>query len=253
MLAIIVCGFIALAIFVYPRDPAEQTKDKVGLIPSIKGFVLAALFLLVCGFFGVFDASNDSGNNADAVTVNIQPMATEADANVEPLAFVDWLHARPDRANDSGIVKSIDRALAPPDQELDIAHAKPYRIVHTDTFPSKTPRKRRRLYVYAPQAVTPLQRAQTAILATLEYSANDYKRIADGEAWEIDLWLVAYPEKISTYSAMSSYYKQGVTYDGRPAPYVMQVQALDLPYSEIVKGENYAADMRTYLTIKLVE
>jgi hypothetical protein len=31
----------------------------------------------------------------------------------------------------------------------------------------------------------------------------------------------------------------------------MQVKVLDLPYSELVKGENYAADMNVYLTMHL--
>ena len=258
MILAIICWVIALAIFVHPKKSVaqatteEETNTEREGQPSVQGFVYALVFLFLCNFFGVpvFGGSDD---DADNVTLTIESMATSADADLEPLAFIDWLHARPEREDDSGVIKSIDRANAPAVQELDVAHAKPYKIVHTQPFPSNSRHKRMRLYAYAPQAVTQLQRAQTAIRATLDYTANYYKKaeVAGDKAWEVDLWLVAYPEKISTYTATSSYYRQGRRYDGTPAEYIMQLKVLDLPYSELAKGENYAADMNVYLTMHL--
>lgn len=149
MILAIICWVIALAIFVHPKKSVaqatteEETNTEREGQPSVQGFVYALVFLFLCNFFGVpvFGGSDD---DADNVTLTIESMATSADADLEPLAFIDWLHARPEREDDSGVIKSIDRANAPAVQELDVAHAKPYKIVHTQPLPSNSRHKRMR-------------------------------------------------------------------------------------------------------------
>jgi len=273
MISAIICWVIALGIFAYPRTPEARAaldkmqsadlsneerdsvqKDLGGCL--LRGSIYAVIFLVLCNWFGipVFGGSDDDTPAAAKIEVALytKSIATAADETLEPQPFNDWLHAQPDRADDSSIVKFLDRANAPAEDELDIAHAKPYRIVSIESFPSNNQNKRYRLYVHAPDAVTPLQRAQTAIKAALTYKANYYKRrkLAGAKAWEIDVWLVASPKKSSTYAAWLSYYREGKTADGADAGFIMDVQALDLPYAQMVDGENYFADMERYILIE---
>jgi hypothetical protein len=276
MITAIICWLIAVFIFLYPRTPEANEQRYVVLTVaeesppelvrqqhraiqkdsesfSLIGAIYAAIFLVLCNWFGVpvFGGSHDDAPGSDVV-LDITPMATPADAQLEPLAFNEWLHAQPYRAEDPSIIKWLDRALAPIESALDIAHAKPYRIVSIESFPSNDSKNRNRLYVHAPEAATPMQRAQTAIQAALTFEANYHKRreYAGAVAWEIEVWLVASAKKTSTYAAWLSYYREGKTIFGENAGYIMDVQVLNLPYSQMVDGENYFADMDRYLLMK---
>jgi hypothetical protein len=100
--------------------------------------------------------------------------------------------------------------------DVDVSQAQLVTVISVDELPSPDGKERLRFVVYAENAHSIDQRAQTAMALAIG--------AAKAGAYEVLVWLEAEP-KLSRRLAVADYYPYGDTAFGKPAPHIWDVYA----------------------------